>query len=354
MIRSSAAALLCVCCAWGADTAEAARKSVAVSTATRLELNAEFGSIDVEPGRAKRVEVERVEVEVEFRGLPPSRAEFDRAARDFSLDVFEQGQDVRAIGSFRNGWEPRLSLGFFDFLFGNRICHNGRCLKYEWLRGVEYHVRTPAAFGAQLATSGGSISTEGLHGEVTARTSGGSLRFDRIEGAVNGNTSGGAVTVTEAKGKTVVHTSGGSIRIRGISGDVDASTSGGPISIEDVSGYVKVHTSGGPIRASGISGAIDASTSGGSVTASLLAQPKGECRLSTSGGGIEVDLASNIHVNLDASTSGGSVRSDFPKPHTGERPAHKLQGPINGGGPLLYLHTSGGGITVRRGEPGSL
>ena len=95
-------------------------------------------------------------------------------------------------------------------------------------------------------------------------------------------------------------------------------------------------------------GAIDASTSGGGVTASLLGQPKEDCRLNTSGGSISVSLGKDIHMDLDASASGGGVWTDFPLPSSGGRHQRELRAPLNGGGPLLYLHTSGGGISVRR------
>jgi hypothetical protein len=92
---------------------------------------------------------------------------------------------------------------------------------------------------------------------------------------------------------------------------------------------------------------VNAFTSGGGVTASLIGQPKEQCRLSTSGGSINVRLSRDIHVDLDASSSGGNVWTDFTVPARSEREQRELHAPLNGGGPLLYLHTSGGGITVR-------
>ena len=59
-------------------------------------------------------------------------------------------------------------------------------------------------------------------------------------------------------------------------------------------------------------------------------------------------LSRDIHVDLDASTSGGRVWTDFSVPYTDERHQSQLRAPLNGGGPWLYLHTSGGGISVRR------
>jgi hypothetical protein len=95
------------------------------------------------------------------------------------------------------------------------------------------------------------------------------------------------------------------------------------------------------------SGAVDASTSGGNVSAFLSAQPGEACRLSTSGGSINVELAGNVHVDVDASTSGGGVSTDFPVAGA-SRDGQSLRASINGGGPLLHLRTSGGGIHIQK------
>jgi len=347
LLRFLAAALAFAALVYGFETEESVRKSVPVSSATHLRLNAEFGSINVQPGTGKSVDVE-----VRFRGDPPSRREFDRMLRDFSLKVEQQGSEVGVNATFIHGWEPLLSFLFDDPFFGHQghpICHNWRCLVYSsWLQEVEFRITVPRQFDANVMTSGGSIFVGSLKGEVVAHTSGGWLRFDRVEGPVNGSTSGGGITLTGTRGRAVVRTSGGPIRISDTEGDVDASTSGGPIAIDGVSGRVKAHTSGGSIDAQGITGAIDASTSGGWVNASLRGQPQNECRLYTAGGSISVSLPRDAHVNLEASTSGGAVSTDFPVPYTGDRHQRELRTPLNGGGPLLYLHTSGGSINVRR------
>jgi hypothetical protein len=342
VLRLLASALACASFLHAVDTEDHVRKSVPVASATRLVLNAEVGTIRVQAGDGKKVEVE-----VYFHGSPPSRGEFDRMLRDFTLDVAQQGPEIRVTGAFHDGWKPMLFLG--PFIGGHPICRNWQCLEYSsWLREVEYRVTVPQKFDANVETSGGPISVSDLKGEVSAHTSGGSLNFDSIDGSVNGRTSGGSITLAGGKGGAIVHTSGGSIRITEVAGDVDASTSGGPILIERASGRVKAHTSGGGIEIREATGAIDASTSGGGVRASLLGQPKDECRLYTSGGSISVSLGKGIHMDLDASTSGGGVWTDFAVPSTGERHRRELRAPLNGGGPLLYLHTSGGGISVRR------
>jgi hypothetical protein len=107
------------------------------------------------------------------------------------------------------------------------------------------------------------------------------------------------------------------------------STSGGGIEIEDVSGSLEARTSGGPIRAA------------------ISRQPEGDCRLTTSGGGITVHLAPGLSFDLDAKTSGGSVRTDMEVSVRGEIKKNRIEGKLNGGGPELYLRTSGGGIQIK-------
>jgi hypothetical protein len=330
MLRLLATALVCAALLKAVDPEEDhIRKSIPVSSATRLVLNADAGGIHVQPSASKNVEVDVI-----FRGNG-SRTEFDRMLHDFTLDVGQQGGDVRVTGAFHRGWVSIWSFWPMFFGGGHQICHDGRCLEYSsWLREIEYQVTVPDKFAADLETDGGPIDVRDLDGELNARTSGGGIKLE-----------GG-------KGSASVHTSGGPIWVKQSGGDVEASTSGGPITIEGNVGRVRARTSGGPIVIRDAAGAVDASTSGGPVTASLIGQPKEECRLTTSGGGITVMLAKNIHMDLDASTSGGGVWTDFPLGLSQGRHLSQLRGPLNGGGPLLYLHTSGGGIVVRRADGG--
>ena len=97
-----------------------------------------------------------------------------------------------------------------------------------------------------------------------------------------------------------------------------------------------------------VMGKIRADTSGGSVKAYISQQPKGDCQLKTSGGSITVYLAEDVAVNVDAGTSGGSIHTDFPVTIQGKISKRELKAQINGGGPELYLHTSGGSIYIKK------
>jgi len=325
-----------------ADTEDQVRRSIPVDSSSRLVLIADWGAIRVQSGARRSAEVE-----VNFRGNPSSRADFDRMLRDFSLDVSQVGTEIRVNGRFKNGWKLSPFGGLFWGWFSHDICRDSKCLEYTWLRQVEYRVSVPREFNVDLSTSGGSIAVGDLKGEVAARTSGGELNFGRIDGPVRGNTSGGSIALAGGRGKAVLRTSGGEIRVDDVAGEVDASTSGGSIQIQRARGRVSAHTSGGNIAVRETTGAVDASTSGGNVSAFLSAQPNESCRLSTSGGNITVEVASSVHLDVDASTSGGGVSTDFPVV-SASKDQQSLRDSINGGGPLLQLRSSGGGIRIQK------
>ncbi len=142
-----------------------------------------------------------------------------------------------------------------------------------------------------------------------------------------------------------MHTSGGSIEIADLVGDVKANTSGGSISVGNIKGEVELKTSGGSISTEAIQGPLDAHTSGGSINVTIAEQLTEDAELHTSGGSITAYLVSDIRVDIDASTSGGRVRSDFEV--DGNVRKKSIRGKINGGGPRLELHTSGGSVRIK-------
>ncbi|WP_414829150.1 DUF4097 family beta strand repeat-containing protein [Alteromonas sp. H39] len=141
-------------------------------------------------------------------------------------------------------------------------------------------------------------------------------------------------------------TSGGSIEIEDLIGEIKARTSGGSISVGDVEGDISLHTSGGSIRTQDIMGEIDAHTSGGSINVTFAKQPQQDASLTTSGGSITARLPSDVAIDIDASTSGGRVKSEFDV--SGKVKKQRIRGKINGGGPELELHTSGGSVRVEK------
>jgi hypothetical protein len=163
------------------------------------------------------------------------------------------------------------------------------------------------------------------------------------------NTSGGAITVGDLKGRADVRTSGGSIRLGKMGGEVEARTSGGNITVGRVAGSADLSTSGGNISIESVVSALRADTSGGNIRAKVVGPLKDDCLLSTSGGSVRVGVDKTAAFKLEASTSGGDVDADglTLTVESSNRNRSKLAGTVNGGGPLLKLRSSGGGIVLR-------
>jgi len=297
-------------------------KSFKVEPGGKLVLDTDIGSVEVRGAPAGAVDIT---VEREVRN-----GHDDKVLGDFKLNFEQRGNDVYVTGEYEKHGLSRL----FDNIWNK-------------LR-VRFIITVPSAYNADLRTSGGGVTVKDLKGEVVSKTSGGGLHFDKITGNVRGNTSGGSIEAGFVDGDVDVRTSGGDIRIEETKGTVLARTSGGGIRINKAWGDVDADTSGGSITAEEVMGALRADTSGGSVTATISSQPKSRCSLSTSGGSITVTLAADIAMDVNAHASGGHVSTDFPVTIQGEIDRSSLQAKINGGGPELYLRTSGGGIHIKK------
>jgi len=276
-------------------------KEFEVNPGGLLTLDSDRGSVIVETNTENKVLVE-VTLKADTRSKDRAQEIFE----DFDIDFEQEGDDVFIEADYkydRNFWGKDR----------NRL-------------HIEFLVSVPYEYNLDIITGGGSISVDNLKGEVEVSTSGGSLRFEEISGSVHGRTSGGSISLRQCEGFADVKTSGGSINIGKVKGDVDARTSGGSIDVNEVMGI------------------IDASTSGGSVTAHIHGQPSDDCRLTTSGGSVNVYMNEDVGVTLDAKTSSGYVETDFPITVRGKLKKSILRGKINGGGPELYLRTSGGNI----------
>jgi hypothetical protein len=72
-----------------------------------------------------------------------------------------------------------------------------------------------------------------------------------------------------------------------------------------------------------------------------------EWRLSSSSGHITVDVPANQGLELDANSNSGNINVDFPVSVSGTIGKHSLRGSVRGGGPLLHVRTSSGGISIQ-------
>jgi hypothetical protein len=283
-------------------------KSFTVKPGGTLKVDTKRGSIEVEGHRGNTVEVKVIR-EVKTSDKEEARKILEK----FPVEFDQRGDDVFITATYD---ERNIVKKLLNDM--NKKLH------------VKFVISVPDVYNVDLQTSGGSVGVRGLEGRILSRTSGGSMTFDGITGDIEGRTSGGSIKIGNVEGDTNIHTSGGSITIEKAAGKVDAHTSGGSITVHEVMG------------------AIQADTSGGSIKAYISRQPADSCRLTTSGGSLTVYMADDVSVDVNARTSGGRVNTEFPVTVQGEIKRSNLQAKINGGGPELYLRTSGGSIYLKR------
>lgn len=283
------------------------QKSFPVSGVGTLRVETQGGGIRVMPSNDGMVTVtarQRIKAATE--------AEADDLLKKLELTMEQAGNDVRVVSKY----EKRPS-GF-------------RFASWPPVE-VDVIVSVPASFAADLRTSGGGITLGDLNGRVVAKTSGGTLKLGNMGGEVDAHTSGGSITLGSAKGPVQLGTSGGNIRVGTVAGAAKLSTSGGNIEIESATS------------------ALRASTSGGNIRAKIVGPLTEDCSLETSGGTVRLSVDKTAAFRLEASSSGGGVDVDG-LPITMEKISNnrnRIAGSVNGGGPLLKLRSSGGGVALR-------
>lgn len=264
-----------------------------VSGGGLLTLETDAGDVRVSPGTGNEVQVS-----VAIKGR-------DRDLDKFEVTAEQSGTDVRIRGTMKKG-------GFW----------------HSTDLDVSYMITVPNDYRTDLHTSGGDLEVSGLSGRVKGETSGGNVRLSAITGPVDVETSGGDMRAEKVTGDVKLETSGGDITIAGASGTVDAETSGGNVTLGDITGKVR------------------AETSGGNITIKVLGDNKG-IHAETSGGNIDIMIGKAVGASLDAGTSGGEVICDLPVTVSGKLHDSSIKGTVNGGGNLIYAHTSGGDIRIR-------
>ena len=270
-------------------------KKFSVSGGGTLTVAIDVGTVKVIGSSAKEVSIA-----AEIRGR-------ERDVNNFEISADQSGNNVEVKGKLHKGG------GWF---------WNSTDLD------VEFVITVPHEYALRMNTSGGDLSVNDLKGIVNGETSGGDIVVGGVEGEVDLETSGGNVVAEKCKGRIHMETSGGDIRIMTIAGDIDVNTSGGNVKISDVEGKVR------------------AETSGGNIVVKVIGANKG-VYAETSGGNIDIVMPKSISANIDAATSGGEVHCDMPVTMSGRIDESRVRGTVNGGGNVIYAHTSGGDVRIR-------
>jgi len=218
-----------------------------------------------------------------------------------------------------------------------------------------------------LRTSGGDISAQNTTQRLDIATSGGDIVLKDIAGSFSAATSGGDVNLTQFSGSQgSLKTSGGDLVVNKSSGQLDLATSGGDIDCQEIDKELNAATSGGDIEVRNLRAAATLRSMGGDISVAMTLQDfriPHSLTAETTGGEIRVTLPAKLPATLEAEIrlrrragqdERNDIYSDFPltklPPDESSDRILRSKGEINGGGDRIYLKTTGGDITITKGQ----
>ncbi len=205
---------------------------------------------------------------------------------------------------------------------------------------VTLSVALPEDSKVNLNVTGASADTE-LNGFSSLSD----VRVDSASGAarVNGctgnrlkiNLTSGLIDVTDAAFK-----------------NVDTGCVSGDVNLKNISGSANVSSTSGTVNINSVLGELQVNSTSGNV---LLSQPQQDLkamRVDVTSGNIDLKLNPKAAFNLTADSTSGGIKTDFDVTVSGNVSedfiGDSLSGKINGGGELLDLYTTSGGIRISK------
>jgi hypothetical protein len=295
------------------------QRTLTVTGPVDLEVLTGSGRIDVRTGQAGRIEIDgQVKAgdwELFRRGLSPQ----ERVRRIEATPPIEQRG-------------AKVTIGRIDD---------------EELRNVSisYTLRVPPETTLTAKTGSGSHLIEGVHGAINASAGSGSIRVRDAGSEVRASTGSGSIVADTVAGSFVANTGSGSIDGINVNGGITVNSGSGDIKVsQSGAGAVEASSGSGSIRLNGVRGSLRASTSSGTLL--VQGEQTSDWRLSASSGSVTIELTGKPAFTLDAHSSSGRIDTQYPIT-VGRIDRRALRGSVNGGGPLLQVRTSSGGIHIR-------
>jgi hypothetical protein len=129
---------------------------------------------------------------------------------------------------------------------------------------------------------------------------------------------------------------------------VNVTTTNGGIALTALNGKIIAHTTNGGVNAKEMAGPIEARSTNGGVTLDLASIGPDPISARTTNGGVTVFLPPSAKADVSAScTNGGIIVSPELKPDISEQSRRSLQARLNGGGVLVTLASTNGGIRLK-------
>jgi DUF4097 and DUF4098 domain-containing protein YvlB len=127
---------------------------------------------------------------------------------------------------------------------------------------------------------------------------------------------------------------------------VRVTNTNGEVSATGLTAQLFARTTNGPVKATDVAGEVTARTTNGEVEVEL-AELTAKVSLQTTNGGVELTVPDDAKADLSASCTNGGINVSGLKLETTESSRRRVEGKLNGGGALIDVRTTNGGIRVR-------
>lgn len=216
---------------------------------------------------------------------------------------------------------------------------------WRWVRTLDVAIHVdlhlPSPVEAEIRAPGGEVDAANLTGDVDVSVTGGPCRAENMEGTldiqahssdvsilgfsgheITARVAVGPLTVEDADAETVtVQSVSGTLTLASIRANTTVATKSAPVNLEDISGPCTAHVQGGDLTYEGT--------------------PTDDIELRGVGTTIDALLPSDHGATLSMTGARLSVADAFT--FEGDRSEHEIEGTLNGGGPSVQLHATGGG-----------
>jgi DUF4097 and DUF4098 domain-containing protein YvlB len=282
------------------------RQTFTMQPGSALSVDTYRGGVIVEESKGNEL---RVEVRIELG--TEDEAEAERGLGALKLTVDQVGNEVRVRA--RN---PRESFAIFAWEEKKRI-------------ELTFRVFVPSGCRVDVRTLDGGITVGNRTGDVAARTQMGTIFCRAVDGSIQATIDAGDIIVSRCTGSATLKVQRGVVRVGTVFGRAELRNDSGDIEIQSALGGVTATTAAGDVLVGfqrGLSGASSIKADGGSIVAK-----------------IEPTAA----FALEATTTWGKVQSALPfTVDVGGVGKSKYFGRLNGGGPTVKLHASGGNVKL--------
>ncbi|MEU0070542.1 DUF4097 family beta strand repeat-containing protein [Streptomyces sp. NPDC006332] len=201
---------------------------------------------------------------------------------------------------------------------------------------VDVTVELPTDSRVDLTGAWVQVFGEGRLGEVRVKSSTGDVRLDTT-GPLQLSLSHGSITVDRVEGKAEITTSSGSLRVGVVDGPAVLKNSNGTTTVGAVTGELRVNGANGGIDIARAEASVTGTATNGSLRVAEVA--RGDVRLETSNGPIEIGIREGTAAWLDVSSNRGQVRNTLT---ASEAPA-QTEDTVK-----VHARTNWGNIDVRR------